>query len=362
MVLSKDFKVLSINPGSTSTKIAIFEKGEAILRHTVRHSMEDLSGFKRVYDQYEFRTNLIEGFLKSKSIDPKYFDVFAVRGGVVKPCASGVYQVTDEVCDFFKRAPYGEHASNLGSLIGRELSNKYGAPSYFVNPVVVDEMDDIARYAGHPLFERRSIFHALNQISVVKRYTKEINKDYKKMNFIVIHLGGGISVGIHKKGRVVDVNNALYGEGAFSPERSGTLPTGQLVDLCFSGKYTKDELIKMLVGEGGVVAYLGSNNLIEVMDRVHAGDKKAKAIMDAMIYQIAKEIGAGATVLEGKIDNIILTGGLAREEYVVDGLVKKTKFLAPIKLMPGEDELMALAEGACSVLKGEEEPKTLELN
>lgn len=360
--MSNEFKILSINPGSTSTKFGIFEGGKEKFKHTIRHSQEDLQSFKTVYDQYKFRTALIEKVLKENSIDLNSFDAFAVRGGVVNPCPSGVYKVTDEVCDFFKRAPYGEHASNLGSLIGRELGRQSKVPSYFVNPVVVDEMDDIARYAGHPLFERRSIFHALNQISIVKRYTKETKQDYKKKNFVVVHLGGGISIGLHKGGRVVDVNNALYGEGAFSPERSGTLPTGQLVDLCFSGKYTKDEITKMLVGKGGVVAYLGSNNLIDVMDWVHAGNKKAIDVIEAMIYQIAKEIGALATVVDGKLDNIIITGGLAREKYIVDKIIKKTSFLAPVKLMPGEDELMALTEGVCSVLKGEEEAKILELN
>ena len=353
--------ILSINPGSTSTKLALYIDKKEVFKETIRHSASELKVYDRVYDQKDFRTITVENFLLKKGIDIESIDALAVRGGVVPACESGVYEVNDDVCKYFEKAPLGEHASNLGALIGNTLSKKYSIPAYFVNPVTVDEMDDIARYVGHPLFTRKSIFHALNQIAVVKEVAESKGISYKEQNFIVVHLGGGISVGAHKKGRIVDVNNALYGDGPFSPERVGTVPSGQLVDLCFSGKYTKEEIKKILVGQGGVVAYLGTNNLIDVMNRVNNGDKAAKDVIDAMIYQISKEIGALATVLKGQVDNIIITGGLAREDYVIDNIRNSVSFIAPIIVVPGEDELKALALGVASFLDGKEKLKKLVL-
>ena len=358
--MSNLFKILTINPGSTSTKLAIFENKKEKFHTTIRHKTEELKQYETIYNQRHFRTELVEKELAEHNINIDTLDVIAVRGGVLPPCESGVYKVTQDVCDFFKNSPYGEHASNLGAIIGKSLSDKYDVPSFFLDPVVVDELDDIARYSGHPLFERRSIFHALNQKAVAKKISTRLGKKYEDITLIVVHLGGGISVGIHKNARIIDVNNALYGEGSFSPERVGTVPSGQLVDLCFSNKYTKDEIAQILVGQGGIVSYLGTNNMFEVMEKVENGNKEAKNVVDAMCYQIAKEIGALATVTKGKVDAIVLTGGLARDKYIVDNIIDRVKFIAPIELEPGEDELQALALGVLRVLKNEEQAKIIE--
>ncbi len=351
-------KQLIINPGSTSTKIAVFEDENSIFETTLRHSNEELSKYSKVADQFEFRKNLILNALKENNIKLESLDSAVGRGGLLKPIEGGTYAVNDRLVDDLKANVKGEHASNLGGLIARSIGDEAGIPSFIVDPVVVDELNDVARVSGHPAFERDSIWHALNQKAVARRAASEkFNKKYDEMNFVVAHLGGGISVGAHKKGKVIDVNNALNGEGPFSPERSGSLPAGQLVAMCFSGKHTEAEIKKMLVGKGGLSAYLDTNNAKEVSDRAKAGDEKAELIYSAMAYQVAKAIGEYAVVLDGEVDAIIITGGIAYDKDFVSMIENKVKFIAEVIAYPGEDELLALAQGGLRVLNKEESAK-----
>ena len=331
-------KSLIINPGSTSTKIGVFEDEKLLFDETLRHTTEEIARFDKIVSQKNFRKEVILNFLKENDIDVKSFDVIVGRGGLLKPIPSGTYAVTDKLLEDLKNAVGGEHAS------------------YIVDPVVVDEMGQLARLSGVPELPRVSIFHALNQKAVAKRYAKEVGKRYELLNLIVVHMGGGVSVGAHTGGKVVDVFNALSGDGAFSPERAGAVPPGALVDLCFSGKYSVKEIKKMLIGNGGFNAYLNTNDAREVYQR-SLTDEKAKVVLDAFIYQVSKDIGAQAAVLSGNVDQIILTGGIAYGEYVVEEIKKRVKFIAPITVYPGEDELLALAEGALRVMKGDEEVK-----
>ena len=352
-----DLIVLAINPGSTSTKVAVYNGTERLFEETLRHSAEDLAPYARVADQYEFRRDVILGFLKRQGFSGDKFAAVVGRGGLLRFIPGGTYLVNDEMVADLRAGARGEHASNLGGLLARELSTEWGVPSYIVDPVVVDEMEEIARLSGHPLIPRKSIFHALNQKAVAKRYAASLQKPYNGLNLIVAHLGGGISVGAHRQGRVVDVNNALDGEGPFSPERSGSLPVGDLAKLCFSGKYTHAEIKKMLTGQGGLVAYLGTNDGREVRRRIDEGDAQAKLVYEALAYQVAKEIGSMAAVLKGKVDAVLLTGGLAYDkDYLIARISERVSFIAPVVTMPGEDEMSALAEGALRVLRGEETP------
>ncbi len=347
-------RILVINPGSTSTKIAVFDKNKFIFLKTLKHSTEELKNFKKIVDQFEFRKDIIINELKNADIDVSSIKAVVGRGGLIKPIKSGIYEVNERLREDLLNEVMGEHASNLGGLIAYNIAkNLPDAQAYIADPVVVDEMQDVARIAGHPKFKRVSIFHALNQKAIARTYAKSIEKKYEDLNLIIAHLGGGISVGAHYKGKVIDVNNALDGEGPFSPERSGTLPAGQLVRLCFSGKYTLDEVHKMIKGEGGLVGYLGTNDAYEVEIRAKEGDKKAKLIQDAMSYQIAKEIGALSTVLKGKVDAIILTGGVAHNTYLVNYIKGMVSFIAPVVVYPGEDEMRALAMNVLMVINGE---------
>jgi butyrate kinase len=295
--------------------------------------------------------------MAENDIDIKQLKSVVGRGGVLKPIASGTYEVSDNMINDLKSNIKGEHASNLGGIIARSIADELKIPAYITDPVVVDEMDDIARISGHPNFERISIWHALNQKAVARRAAEVHGKKYEEMNFVVAHLGGGISVGAHKKGKVIDVNNALNGDGPFSPERSGSLPAEQLVDLCFSGKYKKEEIQKMIVGKGGLSAYLGTNNAKEVGDMASNGDKKAELIYSAMAYQIAKSIGEYAVVLDGDVDYILITGGIAYDKKFLEMIYKKVNFIAKVIAYPGEDELLALALGGLRILKGIEKLK-----
>ena len=353
-------KILSINPGSTSTKIAIFDDLTPLLVEVLKHKSEEIAKFSDILSQYEFRQNIILNFFESKNIKLSDIDAIVGRGGLLKPISGGVYKVNEKMINDIKFHSTSEHASNLGAILAYEISKKINTEfnksvdAYIVDPVVVDELDDIARYSGHPLLPRVSIFHALNQKAVARRYAREVSINYKDLSLIVVHLGGGISVGVHHKGRVIDVNNALNGEGPFSPERCGTVPSHALVDLCFSGKYDCKEVKKMLVGKGGFVAYLGTNDAYEVEIRaLRDNDEEAKKILDALIYQVAKEIGFVAPVLCGKFDAIILTGGMARADYICEELRRRVGFIAPIVVYPGEDEMTALAEGIYYASKGE---------
>jgi len=355
--MEKVFTILTINPGSTSTKIAIFKNNTPIFEKTLRHSAWEIAQFNKIIDQYEFRKKVILEALQDINFDLNELDAVVGRGGLLKPIPGGTYKVNDRMVEDLKIGVQGEHASNLGGILAKEIASSLNIPAFIVDPVVVDEMDDVARISGMPEIERKSIFHALNQKAVARRAAKDMGKRYDEVNLIVAHLGGGISVGAHRKGRVVDVNNALDGEGPFSPERSGGLPVGDLAKLCFSGKYTENEIRKKIVGKGGLVAYLGTNDGREVVKMIKEGDKKAELIYQAMAYQVAKEIGACAAVLEGKIDAVILTGGLAYDELFTGWIKERVSFIAPVLVYPGEDELLALAEGALRVLKGEEEAK-----
>ncbi len=349
-------KSLIINPGSTSTKLGVFEDENLIFEETLRHTTEEISRFEKIVDQVDFRKEMILNFLKDKDVDINSFDVIVGRGGLLKPIPSGTYSVTDNLIRDLRNAVGGEHASNLGGILAKGIADEIGVPSYIVDPVVVDELDDVARVSGVPELPRTSVFHALNQKAVAKRYAKEAGKKYEDLNLIVVHMGGGVSVGAHTGGRIVDVFNALSGEGAFSPERAGGVPPAALVEMCFSGKYTKDEVKKKLIGNGGFNALLGTNNAQEVYKR-SLTEEKAKLVFDAFVYQVSKDIGAQAAVLKGKVDQIILTGGIAHGEQVTNDIKERVSFIAPVTVYPGEDELLALAQGALRVMNGEEEAK-----
>ena len=347
------YRILSINPGSTSTKFGVYEDERNVLEKTIRHSAEELNGFPKVADQFLFRKELILRELTREGIAVD-FNAVVGRGGLVKPVDAGVYEVNEALKKDLASAPYGEHASNLGGLIAAEIAQSIaGCRAFIADPVVVDELQEVARITGLPAFRRTSKFHALNQKAIAKKYAADNGKRYEDLNLIVAHLGGGISVGAHRRGRVIDVNNAINADGPFSPERAGALPTGDLVDLCFSGKHTQAEIQKMLNGKGGLMAHLGINEAHVAAQRINDGDKQAELVMDAMVYNIAKEIGAMATVLEGAIDAVILTGGIAYNQYVVENLKPKIAFLAPVAVYAGEDELGALAMGGLRVLRGE---------
>ena len=351
------YKLLIINPGSTSTKIGVYEDEREILEETLRHSSDEIAKYATIFDQLDFRKNVILDVLKEKNFDIKTLDAVVGRGGMLKPIPGGTYEVTKELVEDLKNGVQGQHASNLGGILSNEIASGLNIPAFIVDPVVVDELEEVARISGVPELPRRSKFHALNQKAVAKRYGKESGQGYENLNLIVTHMGGGVSVGAHKKGKVVDVNNALDGDGPFSPERAGGVPVGELINMCFDGKYSKNEVYRKIVGKGGCVAYLNTNDFRDVIKMSEEGDKKAQLIYDAFIYQVSKEIGSMATVLEGKVDRIILTGGLAYSDKVVNDIKKRTGWISEIKVYPGEDELLALAQGALRVLNGEEQAK-----
>lgn len=351
-------KILTINPGSTSTKIAVFDNEDLIFEKTLRHSSQEISKYKKVSDQFEFRKNVIEEALIEGGISLSDLSAIVGRGGLLRPIEGGTYSVNEPMLDDLRVGILGEHASNLGGIIAKEMADKVGIPSYIVDPVVVDELNDVARISGISELNRKSIFHALNQKAIARRASKELNKDYKDCNFIVVHMGGGISVGAHEKGRVIDVANALDGEGPFSPERSGGLPVGDLVKMCFSGKYTQEDIKKRIKGNGGLVSYLNTNDVREVEAKIVEGDNRAKLIHEAMVYQVCKEIGSCASVLKGKVDAILITGGIAYSKLITKMINERVGFIAEVKVYPGEDEMIALAQGGLRVLLGQEEAKT----
>lgn len=352
------FRVLAINPGSTSTKAALYEDDKAVLELTLRHSVEEIGRFPSINDQLEWRRDLILNALEEKGY--KVTDLSAVigRGGLIKPIEGGVYEVNEQLKNDLLNAER-HHASNLGGLIAEELARIAGVKAYIADPVVVDEMIPEARYSGLPECPRASIFHALNQKATARIYAKQVGKHYEDLNLIVAHMGGGISVSAHRKGRVIDTNNALTGDGPFSPERAGSLPADELLALCFSGKYSKAELLRMIAGKGGLVAHLGTSSVQEVCEvRIgQNGDEHARQVMEAMCFNIAKQIGGMATILCGKVDAIILTGGIAYNDYVNVRVKEACEFIAPVHIYPGENELEALASNALMVLRGEIEPK-----
>jgi len=355
--MEKIYRILVVNPGSTSTKIAVFNNEEEVFTKVISHSAEQIGKFNKIYEQYDFRKEIILQVLMEEGIPLESFNAVAGRGGNMKPVIGGTYKINERMLEDLKLGVMGQHASNLGGIIVNEIAGQLGLTAYVVDPVVVDEMEDIARISGMPDIKRKAKDHPLNQKSAARRAAAEMGGEYHEFNFLVAHLGGGISIGVHKKGRIVDVNNVLDGDGPFSPERSGGLPVGSLVDLCFSGKYTKDEIMKKIVGSGGLTAYLGTNDGREVQRRIKSGDEYAKLIYQAMAYQISKEIGAGAAVLKGDADAIVLTGGIAHDEEFISWIKESVEFIAPVKVYPGEFEMKALSEGVLRVLRGQEEVK-----
>ena len=351
-------KSLIINPGSTSTKIGVFEDENLLFEETLRHSTEEIARYASIVDQKDFRKEIIINLLKEKNFDIKSLNMVVGRGGMLKPIPGGTYAVSDDLLEDLKIGRQGQHASNLGGILAREIGDSIGVPSYIVDPVVVDELEPVSRYSGVPELPRTSVFHALNQKAVAKRYAKENGRDYNALNLIVVHMGGGVSVGAHRRGKVVDVFNALDGDGAFSPERAGAVPSGALIKMCFSGQYTEKEVYKKLVGGGGFNAYCGTNDMRDVDKMADGGDAKAAEVRDAFVRQVAKDIGSMACVLEGKVDQIVITGGIAYDKYVVDGLKKQAGWIAPVTVYPGEDELLALVQGGLRVLNGEEQAMT----
>lgn len=345
-------KILVINPGSTSTKIGLFEDDNEVFDQTLRHSAQDIAQFATIPDQLDFRKKFILEFLEEKNVDINTLTAVIGRGGLVKPISGGTYHVTQKLIDDLKTGIQGQHASNLGGLLAYDIATPLNIPAFIADPVVVDEFEDVARFSGLAGVERKSAFHALNQKAIAKKYAKDNNKNYEDINVIVAHLGGGTSVGAHKKGKVIDATNAIRGEGPFTPERAGELPLFDIIDLCFSGK-NKDEVIKSIYGQGGIVSYLETSDMRLVEEKALAGDKQFKDVYDAFIYQIAKEIGKFSTVLCGDVDAIILTGGVAYDKNLVAGVTKRVGFIAPVHAYGGEEELLALAQNALSVLRGE---------
>jgi butyrate kinase len=356
-ILQSEYRNLVINPGSTSTKIGVFDHERSIFEKTIRHDSERINSFENIIDQYEFRKNTILESLDHEGINISKLSAVVGRGGLLRPIEGGTYAVNEAMLQDLRIGFSGQHASNLGGIIAYEIASGLNIPSYIVDPVVVDELDDVARISGVAQIERKSIFHALNQKAVARRVAKELGKRYEDLNLIVTHMGGGITVGAHKLGRVVDVNNGLHGDGPFSPERAGTVPAGDLVSLCFSGQFYVDEVMKKLVGQGGLVGYLGTNDAVKVEQMIANGDRNAELVYDAMAYQVAKEIGSASAVLSGKVDAIILTGGLAYGKGFVHAITERVKWIADVIVQPGENELQALNEGALRVLKGEESSK-----
>lgn len=351
------YKLLIINPGSTSTKIGVYEDEKELFEETLRHTNEELKQFDTIFDQFQFRKDLILQFIDKKNFDIKSLDAVVGRGGLLKPIEGGTYSVNDAMIEDLKVGVQGPHASNLGGILARSIADGLGIPSYIVDPVVTDELADVARLSGVPELPRKSIFHALNQKAVAKRYGKESGRGYENLNLVVVHMGGGVSVAAHSDGRVIDVNNTLDGDGPFSPERAGAVPAGQLIKMCFSGEYSEKEVYQKIVGKGGFVGYLNTNDVKDTIDKMEAGDKECEKIYKSFLYQITKSVGEMSAVLKGKVDQIILTGGIAYSPTLVPDLKANVEWIAPVTVYPGEDELLALAQGAIRVLSGEEEAK-----
>lgn len=347
---------LVINPGSTSTKIGIYKGCESVFEKSFHHSIENLNQYNSVLEQVKYRKQLILDSINESDYTLENIGLIMARGGLLKPVKSGVFLVNENMISALINNPR-KHASNLAAIIGQSIAEELNIKAYIADPVVVDELQDLARVSGHPNFKKTSIFHALNTKAVGRKYASSIKDDYENLNLIIVHMGGGITIGAHQNGQVIDVNQGLDGEGPFSPERSGSLPSGDLVRLCFSGKYSQEEVMKMIVGQGGVSAFLGSNDMRDVEKRIEQGDTKAKHILDAMIYQICKEIGSLYIVLNGNVDQLLLTGGVAYSKYVTQQIKNKTSFICNTTVFPGENELDALAFNGNMIIKNQIEIK-----
>lgn len=350
-------RILSINPGSTSTKIAVYDDETALFEQTLEHSAAEISRFARIVDQYKFRRDAVLRSLEENAVPLSSIGAVAARGGLLRPIPGGTYRVNEKMLADLRAQREREHASNLAALIGNEIAARIGVPCFITDPVCADEFDEMARISGLPEIERKSLAHALNMKAAARLAARDLGRRYEELHLVVAHLGGGISVAPHRKGRMIDVNQALDGTGPFSPERAGGLPVGDVIRMAFSGKYSYDQMLHRIVGGGGLVAHLGTNNAREVERRIEEGDSHARLVYEAMAYQIAKEIGLMATVLKGEIDAIVITGGLARSKILVDWIVERVKWIAPVMLYPGEDELHALVLGALRVMRGEEKAK-----
>lgn len=357
--MKTDSYVLVINPGSTSTKVALFNGEENVIQKNLSHSVKELDALGRVANQYEYRLEIIFNWLKDEGIELNSLKAVAGRGGLLAPMPGGTYSITPKMIEDLKNATKGEHASNLGAILAKGVADETGVPAFIVDPVSVDEFEDIARISGLPELPRRTLGHTLNTKAVAHRLAKEKGKPLKQLRLIIGHLGGGISISPLKEGKIIDVSGANDG-GPFSPERSGLIPTGALIKMAYSGKYSKGELKKKLIGKAGFAGYLGTNDARDIEGMIEKGDKKAEFILEAMGYQIAKEIGAMATVLKGDVDYIILTGGLAHSERLIDAVTGRVGFIAPVKVYAGEDEMYSLAEGVYRVLSRGESAKIYE--
>ena len=352
------YNILIINPGSTSTKVGVYIDETPYCVTTIRHSVEELEQYDDITEQHTFRRQVVLDWLKSNNI-PLRFDAIIGRGGLIKPISGGVYEVNEQMCKEAFHA-FRKHACNLGCIIAYELTKMQEnahCTAYIADPVVVDELLPEARISGSPLMPRRAIWHALNQRAIAHRYAKEIGRKYEDLNLIVCHLGGGISIAAHEKGRAIDANNGLDGEGPFSPERAGSLPASDLIHLCYSGKYTEEQLKKRIAGQAGLMAHLGTTDMVEILNRIKQGDAKARLLIDAMIFHTAKSIAAEGAVLMGRVDAILITGGMAHSDYITNGITQRINYLAPVHIFPGEDEIEALAMNALSVLRGERKAK-----
>jgi butyrate kinase len=343
-------RILVINPGSTSTKLALFKNETEFKAFTVSYTAGELAQFRSVMNQEEYRLLSLRHFMKTNRIDPKSLGAVVGRGGLLKPIEGGTYRVNDAMLADLRTARFGEHASNLGAVLAWTIAREAGCPAFIVDPVVVDELDEPARVTGIPEIRRRSVFHALNQKSAAREVAARLKRPYERCSFIVAHLGGGVSVGAHRKGRVVDVNNALDGDGPIAPERAGSLPAGQLVEMCFSGKYSFEEVKHRLTGRGGLVAHRGSSSLEDLKKAAGSRDDQAKLLYEAMALRVSQEICRHGATLEGKVDRIVLTGGMARDEEFIARIRKRVRHVAPVVVIPGEREMLALARGALAVL------------
>jgi len=345
-----------INPGATSTKVALFEDDQPLFKETIFHSVKDFAGFNRIYDQRDYRGNILRNWLSDKGVEISKLDAIVSRGGILKPMVGGTYRINEQMIVDLEKAEYGEHASNLGAALAWDLGAEYGLPLFIVDPVSVDEYIPEARISGLKEIPRISLAHTLNCRAAAIRYAAEVGRPYKDLNLLVVHLGGGISVTVHSGGRMIDSNNA-YEAGPMSPDRAGTVPARSLVRLAFSGRYNEYGLIKKINREGGLYDHLGTKDLREAEKMAAEDDQYAALVLQAMVYQIAKEIGAMSTVLRGLIDAIIITGGMINSEWLQTELLQRISFIAPIIIYPGEMEMEALAKGAIRVLTGQEQEK-----
>ncbi len=349
-------KILAINPGSTSTKFAIYEGTKPLFEQTLRHTAEQIERFEHVADQMAWRKELVIEGIRERGFEVKDLEAVVGRGGLVKPIKGGVYTVNDALCKDCREAVH-EHASNLGALLARSIADEVGVHSYIVDPVVVDEFDDVARVSGIPEFPRTSIFHALNSKAIAKRHAKVTGRRYEDIKVVVVHMGGGVSVSAHRGGRVVDTTNALSGSGTFSPERAGAIEPLSLIEACYSGKYSFEEMNHLLVGHGGLLAHLGINSMYDATQAALAGDKDAKMVVDAFCYNVAKDIGAMSTIFAGRPDAILLTGGIANNTNIVAWISERVSWISDVVVYPGEDELGALVSGVLEVEEEGAEPQ-----